>query len=313
MNKKLAIVIATRNRSKELNTVLKSIEENTTHPNLISIVSSGDSIDEIIKLYSKFLMIVHEHSKKSGQVIQRKIALQKVLGSNDYILFLNDYTLIESNFIRETLESFSKLDDQTVGMGVIAINYSQEIPKLKALRKFLQNYSDKGGAVLKSGINLPYENLPKLSQTQWLNGTSVWRSFIFSEFEHTEMTGSYSAAEDLIFSYPIGKRFKLVTNPDLRVEYLTRQIKPRELINRSVSIILHRFYFVQQHSELSKFWFFINLQLSISLMILKFFYKPNLSNFFQVVGNLKSIFLFVKYVGLKLCKKIDSRWLINWN
>jgi|688.fasta_scaffold72680_5 glycosyltransferase involved in cell wall biosynthesis len=313
MNNNLAIVITTRNRLNSIDSLLKSIERNTIHPNVISIVSSGQPVDAVINRYKKSLMIIHTHSAKPGQLFQRKMALEQVVSSNELIIFLDDYVILDANFISKCLNSFSELDDQIVGMGITVKNYAQLVPKFPLIRKFLHNYSNKPGVVLKSGINMPYQNLLKFSNTEWLNGTSIWRSFIFDEFSHVQMTSKYSALEDLIFSYPIGKKFKLVTNSDLLVEYGEREIHPKEYITRSISINLHRLYFVEQYAEFSKFWYYVNFLMSSLLMIIKFSIKPTSVNLYHILGHLKSAYLLAKYETMKLFKITDSYWLINWN
>lgn len=311
MLNRLAIVIATYNNRRGLQTALKSISLNSKHPNTVSIVSSGDSIEDIIIQYKSRLNILHEHVDKPGQYSQRQKALHKVFRNHELVLFLDDYAILDSQFINECCTSFSQMNEKVVGMGVTITNHQIIPPKFIVLRKMLQNYSTNGGKVLKSGIGIPYQDLNKFSSTQWLNGASIWKNSIFLEFHHAEMSGSYSAAEDLIFSYPIGKKYQLVTNSDLRIEISGRQIPNKRFLNRTLSSNLNRLYFVEQHEELSKFWFYINFFLSFTLVIFKFFISFNPKMFYILLGNILSLLYLTYYEILHFFRFIPSKWLTN--
>lgn len=307
----LAIVIATYNNRRGIDTALKSISLNRKHPKTVSIVSSGVSIGDIILQYNSRLSILHEHMDSPGQYSQRQKALHKVFRNHELVLFLDDYAILDSQFINECYTSFSQMNEKVVGMGVTITNHQIIPPKFIVLRKMLQNYSTNGGQVLKSGIGIPYQNLDKFSSTQWLNGASVWKSFIFQEFYHAEMSGSYSAAEDLIFSYPIGKKYELVTNSDLRIEIGRRQIPSSRFLNRTLSSNLNRLYFVEQHMELSKFWFYINFLLSFSLVFFKFVISFHPKLFYTLLGHIFSLPYLIYYEILHFFGFLSSKWLTN--
>ena len=125
------------------------------------------------------------------------------------------------------------------------------------------------------------------------------------------MSGSYSAAEDLIFSYPIGKKYQLVTNSDLRIEISGRQIPNKRFLNRTLSSNLNRLYFVEQHKELSKFWFYINFFLSFTLVFFEFFISFNPKIFYILLGNILSLPYLTYYEILHFFGFIPSKWLTN--
>ena len=311
MTKSIAIIITTRNRPDNLETLLKSIKGNSKSPKTVMIVSCGENVDYVIRNYKSSLNIIHEHLTVSNQFFQKQIALQKTTKSHDFILFLDDYVILDKNFIHECIQSFSALDMNVAGMGVTVTNYIAGIPKFRLFRKKMFNYSDAPGSVLKSGNAMPYQNSPKFSRTNWLNGTSVWRSKIFDEFIHTKMASSYSAAEDLIFSYPISKKYKLLTNSDLKIKYGKRIISDKRFFTRNKSTNLHKLFFIEQHPELSKFWFYSNLYLSTTLMLISFLINPSLKLFYSLAGNLVSIMHLIYYEFLHTIKLLPTTWLTS--
>jgi glycosyltransferase involved in cell wall biosynthesis len=311
MTTSIAIVITTRNRPDNLETLLKSIKDNSKSPKTVMIVSSGENVDNVLRKYKSSLNIIHEHIKVSNQFFQKQIALQKTTKNHDLILFLDDYDILDKNFIHECIQSFNDLDLNVAGMGVTVSNYSVDIPKFRFFRKKIFNYSDVPGSVLKSGNAMPYQNSPKFSRTNWLNGTSVWRSMIFEEFTHTKMASSYSAAEDLIFSYPISKKYKLLTNSDLKIKYGKRKIVDKQFFTRNKSTNLHKLFFIEQHPELSKFWFYVNLYLSTTAMLISFIINPNRRLFYSLGGNLVSIMYLIYYEFLTAMKLLSATWLTS--
>jgi hypothetical protein len=311
MTKSIAIIITTRDRPKNLETLLKSIGSNSKSPKTVMIVSCGENVDNVIRKYKSSLNIISVHIKESNQFFQKQIALQKTTKKHDLILFLDDYAILDKNFIHECIQSFNDLDMNVAGMGVTVTNYTVGIPKFRLFREKIFNFSDNPGSVLKSGNAMPYQNSPKFSRTHWLNGTSVWRSMIFEEFIHTKMASSYSAAEDLIFSYPISKKYKLLTNSDLKIKYGERIISDKQYFTRIKSTNLHKLFFVEQHPELSKLWFYVNLYLSTALMLISFLLNPSSRIFYSLSGNLVSIINLIYYEFLHGIKLLPHTWLTS--
>jgi glycosyltransferase involved in cell wall biosynthesis len=307
----LAIVITTRNRRENLEKLLNSIALNSLQPDFVSIVSSGESVIDLIDKYSKKINIIHKHVVISGQVYQRNIGIEALQKNIDLVAFLDDYVILDKNFIRECVSSFTQISDKIVGMGMTVTNIKQKNPKLITLRRFIKNYSTRGGSVLVSGSTTPYQDLPKFSPTEWLNGTSVWRSYILTEFSHPDMSGSYSAYEDLIFSYEVSKKYDLCTNRDLKISYSDRILSPRNYFNRAFVSNLHKLYFIEKNNNLSKFWFYVNYFFTLFAVILRFFFSPSKITMYILFGHMLSAKYFLKYEFLRWRKKISKYWLLR--
>ncbi len=305
------MVITTRNRIKNLERLLDSIVSNSLQPNFVSIVSSGESVIDLINEYNKKINIIHKHVTMSGQVYQRNIGIKALPNNIDFIALLDDYVILDKNFTSECVSSFTQISDKIVGMGMTVTNIKQKIPKQKNLRISLRNYSTKGGSVLVSGSTTPYQDLPKFSPTEWLNGTSVWRSHIFTEFSHPNISGSYSAYEDLIFSYGVGKKYELCTNSDLKISYSDRVLFPRNYFNRAFVSNLHKLYFIEKNKELSRFWFYINYFFTLCAVILRFFISPSKNTINILLGHSMSAKYLLKYEFLRHRKKVVEDWLLR--
>ena len=120
------------------------------------------------------------------------------------------------------------------------------------------------------GIGTDIVNVKKDIRTEWLGGGySVWSSKILQQQLQLPVDARYSAAEDLIFSYPIGKNYPLfVCYP---AWLLSSHAEERQ---KDISITKYRYfkstvahlYFCSQHSELS------GVLYVIMDLILHFFY-----------------------------------------
>ena len=311
MTLNFAIVIATRNRPENIEKLLSSIVLNSSQPDLVSIVSSGESVNNLIDKYSKKINIIHKHTILSGQVYQRKIGIEALQNKVDLVALLDDYVILDQNFVRECVSSFTQVSDKIVGMGMTVTNIKEKSVRLKILRRFLKNYSTKRGSVLVSGSTTPYQDLPKFSPTEWLNGTSVWRSHIFTEFSHPDISGSYSAYEDLIFSYGVGKKYELCTNSDLKISYSDRVLFPRNYFNRTFVSNLNKLYFIEKNKELSRFWFYINYFFTLSTGILRVFISPSKITMYILLGHSMSAKYLLKYEFLRYRKKVGEDWLLR--
>jgi glycosyltransferase involved in cell wall biosynthesis len=254
----ICVVIATRNRAEMLCKLLESIEDNEVKPDQISIVSSGEEIANIITKFNKNLNIIHNHTSQLGQVLQRSMALENLIKAYDAYVFLDDDVTVDKNFFLELGSYLNLCDEQVGGVGLNLESQSSKREKTKVLNKLkkfiLNDYM--AGRVLKSGRNTKYSGLDSIKQVSWLNGLSVWTHLVISKFNHVAMENRYAAAEDLIFSYKVGKSYKLFYNPELVVyeQSDVEGIRPNLDVYRTSW--QHKLYFVLTNKEL-KFWAFI--------------------------------------------------------
>ena len=80
-----------------LGKLLESIEKNQVKPNLLSIVSSGIDVKNIISKHNSNLKILHTHLNESGQVLQRNKAINNLKEDFDYYVFLDDDVIVDDD------------------------------------------------------------------------------------------------------------------------------------------------------------------------------------------------------------------------
>ena len=111
------------------------------------------------------------------------------------------------------------------------------------------------GSVTRSGMNTSIENIQEDISSDWLGGGyTVWSSTILKRHSQIPLDSNYSAAEDLIFSYPIGKEYPLFVCHRARLFATHIAERQKEITNtkyRYFKATVARLYFCSQHNELS--------------------------------------------------------------
>lgn len=291
----LCIVIATRNRPEKLRHLLKSIMNNSQVPNCLSIVASGIDVNSIVREFEKEININYLFTPLKGQVVQRKLALESIDTSYDFYIFLDDDVYLDSDFI-SIFRDYSKNLDSTVG----GIGLNLKIENSKKFKKyhfpFLQRLR---GKVLSSGRAIPYLNSKSEISVKWLNGISAWRHSTINKFKHEEIENNYAAFEDVMFSYQVSKRHKLIFYPKLKVfeqENSKNSFADLEIYRTSWQ---HQLFFVLKYKNLSFSWFAVDFITSILFMFVSlikgnFFIKNRIIKeailfFFWVIRNRKRL------------------------
>lgn len=226
----IAIIIPTRNRSDLLFELLDSLSKSQLKPDVISICSSGNDIQEILNNDRFGLNIIHKHTLFSGQVLQRKIALENLEKEYDLYFFLDDDFIVSPKLIDEICNFFNSSKIHVAGLGMQIIFKGQK-------------YQNGNGTVTKFGKPLPFYKLKSPTEVFWLPGVSVWRNYVLHEFSFPPMTNEYAAMEDVIFSYAVGQKYKLVYNPSIKI-FENPKIERKFNINQYLYLLQHRLYFI---------------------------------------------------------------------
>ena len=267
---KICVIIATRNRPEMLSKLLESIVDNRVRPDLISIVSSGVEIESTIVKFKDKLKIEHIHTNKSGQVLQRNLALESIKEIYDAYSFLDDDVIVDQEFFTKIGLFIAKSDDLIGGIGVNLEREPNVLMKNSIVNRigkyFISNHFS--GKVLRSGRGIKYIGKESVKQVAWLNGLSVWTHPVISNFKHVPMGNRYAAAEDLIFSYKVGKVYKLYYSPEIKVkdQNIEKTNPPNLDIYRTSW--QHKLYFVLTNQEMNFWLFILDSIFSLSILII---------------------------------------------
>lgn len=252
-----AILIATRNRPEQLNTLLISLSKSARRINLVTIISSGIDVSDVVNSHRTFLSINYFNCVVSGQIAQKTMGIELIPSSIEWVLFLDDDVVISENSIDNLIDNYlnkSEYGDVAgFGLNLNNIELRRSKPLTNLFLKIVGLHSNTPGKILKSGHVQKYLDSDKDVYCQWLNGLSVWRANQLKNYYSKFSKIDYAAYEDVIFSYRVSKQYKLLFAAGVYANSQTVE-KFSSLSARQFKAAAYmRFLFVAENQELSKF------------------------------------------------------------
>lgn len=258
ISREVGVLIPTRNRPEKVRKLLDSLAASSIKPVQVVIVSSGLDISNVILEYEKVLRVDYLHSEISGQVNQKKIGCNLLHANLDWVIFLDDDLVLAPTCIESALNGadiFQKESGSRVsGIGLAlpsTTRDSGESNVIKLAGKFFGVSNSKPGAVHKNGHAASYLDCQVITPTQWLNGASMWRRNLVDNYGLDLISTNYAACEDLLFSFPISLREKLIFVPNARVNFQDIELTNFEKFSVFKSAALWRLYFVSTNPGFS--------------------------------------------------------------
>lgn len=258
-----AVVVATYNRPSFLRNLLESIQNSSSKPDQVIIVSAGDSIEESLFEFQN-IKLIHKISDIANQSYQKKLGISLLNNEIDWVLFLDDDLLLDVNCIKNLFEFIDSSQNKTkqkkcIGVGLSLPKINSDLADYRFVRLFGRIFnltSSKPGVVLKSGQATSYLGSSFPIRTNWLNGASIWRKEFAQQYGKNLMFSKYSAYEDVIFSYEMGKFGELWFNPTAKVYFQKGTVT--NYLNYEIQLmsLVWKYYFVTRHRELSRVFLF---------------------------------------------------------
>lgn len=253
----LAFIIPTKDRPEKVKKLLDSLALQTESCGRVIVVDSGESVRDVVMGFSDRLPVEYHICNRSGQILQRNMGISLLDERTSLVGSLDDDVVLEPRALESMLSFWNKCEPNTAGVSFNIVNNPPY--RHSWARAVIGMSSPQQGQILRSGYNVPGSPVTTDLRVQWLcGGATVWRQKILKKFIHNEIYSSWAAAEDLIFSYPIGKEFPLYVCVDARVvhehSYDHRVKMKHRYYGRTVT--LWQLYFVESHAELSRMFFF---------------------------------------------------------
>jgi glycosyltransferase involved in cell wall biosynthesis len=249
----LAFIIPTKDRPKQVQTVLESIAKQTTPCGRIIIVNGGQSVQDIVMSFADRLPVEYHECHPPGQIRQRNMGISLLDDRTSLVGSLDDDIVLEPEAIEAMIAFWNRCEADTAGVSFNVVNAPAF--RKSIVRKLTGMGSSLQGRVLRSGYNVATSPVDKDLRTQWLSGgATVWRQEILRRVTHTEIHSRWAICEDVIFSYPIGKKSPLYVCADAKVrhEHVLDHAAKRKHRYYGRTITLWRLFFVESHPELSR-------------------------------------------------------------
>jgi len=252
-----AVLIATRNRPEQLNSLLISLRRSVKRISQIIIVSSGIDVSNIVDSHRIFLPINYSNLDVAGQIAQKIKGIELLPSNTEWTMFLDDDVVMQENSIENLIDRYLTNPEYKnvagFGLNLNNIEFKASGTLTKLFLKIVGLYSDTPGVILKSGHAQRYLGTAQEIYTEWLNGLSVWRYDLLNCYDPKFSRIDYAAYEDVIFSYNISKQHKLlfVTDVCAKNQIFEKLSSPSAQQFKAAAYM--RFLFVSENQELSKF------------------------------------------------------------
>jgi len=235
------VAIPTCNRETQLRLILQDLDQQSIRPNHIVIVDSSDTYASIRNNTSD-LIVEHFHVNIKSAAQQRNIAIdyfQAESTSNSIVFFLDDDVRIESTYIEEILKVFD-LDKEVVGISGITIEEPIRTFKRSPFTDWI-GATGEPGKITRAGINIAVRNSSQLGfVSEWLIGCSAWRLNSIGNFRFESDFKGNSIYEDVIFSYRMKQKGKLLVLPNILLHHNLSQINRASIERTTSDWVLHR-------------------------------------------------------------------------
>ena len=306
---KYGILVATKNRPKEIYYFLESVSNLSILPSEIVISSSGENIKYILEKFTTLLKITHVHSQISGQVHQKKIGLKAFKKTLEWIAFFDDDIILMPNSIENIFCDINSLPnaDKVVGVGFSdsGFVYPKNSKTYDFFSKIFFSSQSVKGKVNKSGYNSSYMGVEKILETNWLNGASIWKSNYALSYDVKLDTVPHAIGEDLIFSYRINKCGTLIFSPGSKFIFQNSSAKNGSLDFYRTQLYI-QFYFVLLNPEFSVFAFYWRT-LGNSFYYLLFAHENQLN----LKENLSGIYKTLSDIFMLIIKNSTSEYVLK--
>ncbi|MHC4464496.1 MAG: glycosyltransferase family 2 protein [Planctomycetota bacterium] len=251
----IAFIIPTKDRPGKIKAVLESIAQQTIPCGRIIIVDGGQSVEDIVMLFSDKLPVEYYKCYPPGQIRQKNMGISLLNDQTLLVGFLDDDIVLEPQALERMITFWNGCEPDTAG---VSFNIVNSPPLRHSWARALMGMSTQQGRVLRSGYNVATTPVDSHLKAQWLcGGATVWKREILKRFSGREIYSRWAICEDVIFSYPIGKAYPLYVCADAKVRHEhvydhTAKMKYR-YYGRTVT--LWRLFFVESHVEFSRTFF----------------------------------------------------------
>jgi glycosyltransferase involved in cell wall biosynthesis len=258
--KDLVFIIPTKDRPEKIKDLFNSFKEQTVKCSRIIVINGGESIEEVVSSFSDSLPIEYHECYPPGQIRQRNMAISMLNKTTSLVGVLDDDIVLLPKAIENMVDFWNKTLSNTAGVSFNIVN----VPPYKhsLLGGLMIMSAAKQGVVLSSGINTSIESVPETIRSEWLcGGATVWKQEIVQKFMLKEINTRWAACEDVLFSYPIGKKFPLYVCADAKVRHehvLDHKVGMKYRFYGKTQT-LWRLYFVELNKDLSRLSYFWNL------------------------------------------------------
>ena len=249
----ISVVVSTKDRSQQVKRLMESLDKQTQLPDELIIVDASED-NQTYQLIDKknphSNYLIKYIKTEPGLTRQRNIGIREAKGK--YVFFFDDDVVLDSDYIRIIMETFSHLQGVQLGGLTGRIVNIEERPELwETILKMVFFLSDLGDGKIKLSGFPSLRIDEKASYVGFLSGCNmVYPKAIFSEFMFDENLTGYSYMEDVDLSYRVSKKYRLYYQPKAKLKHLSTTYKSVD--SRSLRRIMVRNHYYLFRKNLPK-------------------------------------------------------------
>jgi len=301
------IITPTFDRVKQLHRLLKTLSEQTFVVGGVLVADGFGNAKSVTDAYRDKIPTSWISCPIRGQIPQRNYALNFLPSDCKVVIYFDDDIQLYNNAIEEMINFWN---DQLYPPGGVSFKITN-LPSQKNsfFRHIFFMATEPYGRVFKSGYNSPCgydEHNPTL---EWLpGGVTAWRKDILISNPMLNISSKWAVCEDLIFSYPVGKKESLYLCDNAKVKHVDDVVRLgfKTCVSRGKNAFLWRMYFVINNPELSiPHFYWMNIGLFIGYGIRSFKGKRN------QLGYMAGTLVGMVYSSLLLLPRVNIRDLMQ--
>jgi glycosyltransferase involved in cell wall biosynthesis len=248
----LAVLVPTFKRPAKLRNLLESLAAQSTPAGRVIIVDGDTTAEPVVNEFADSARAEYFRCVPPGQLRQRRHGIAQLKPTDRLVALLDDDIVLEPEAIAEMIAFWNRSEPTTAGVCFNIINGEPE--RFSVWHRLLGLGASQPGRVLSSGLTTANSHVSADARVQWLpGGATVWRSDVLARSSHVDVAARWAIAEDLIFSYPIGKSEPLYVSALARVrhEHVADYGVQRQDRYHGRTQTLWTYHFVSRNSDLS--------------------------------------------------------------
>jgi glycosyltransferase involved in cell wall biosynthesis len=244
---KIAFVVPTMDREKDLRVMLGSLARQSHQPDQIVVVDGSyveiqHVIDEFPSLKIDYVRVFPPSLSK-----QKNAGVERVNDDITLVGYLDDDLELYPDAIEKMINFWNKAPNEYGGAAFAIVGGER---KVGGLRKLFGLDSDVPGMVLSNGFVSMLDDPKETIEVDWLNGgATVWRREVIKKYSYDEWFQGSGFMEDMDYSFNIRERYRLVLLSDACTEHHHHSIRGDRYYLLGKWQIINRLYFVRKYTH----------------------------------------------------------------
>jgi GT2 family glycosyltransferase len=217
----VSVLICTRNRFAATIKCVRTLVAQTRLPDELVVVDSSDAVgleEELAAVVAAANLPMRYHRSAPGLALQRNVGIGLTRGA--VIVFLDDDTVLEKEYIEKIAEAYQADKDGTVAGVQGSFVHEKTMGWLGTrFRRFFMLPGFTGRGRMQASGFPSYIDLPeKIVEVDMIcGGNTAYRREVLDQFQWNEAFRGYAYMEDDDYSYRVSREFRLVQTPKARM------------------------------------------------------------------------------------------------